>query len=250
MIARVEQDFISGTVTSHNLTEGRFLLMGSGEFLPWSAEAERFALGPAATGGPVVLLATASAPEGDRVFDGWGTMGLAHFESLGLKARRVQLKTREDASRADLIDSIEDASMVFFSGGNPAYLARTLDGTPFLDAITEVLAAGAVFAGCSAGAMVAGARAARPVGPAYRYVGLGLIPRVRFGVHWNRMPGFLPKESIVSGGNQSDSFIGIDESTAIVGDGTSWRVFGLGNAEVRRLGRHTKYRAGEEFSLA
>jgi hypothetical protein len=64
------------------------------------------------------------------------------------------------------------------------------------------------------------------------------------------MPGFLPKESIVSGGDRADTFIGIDESTAIVGDGTSWRVFGLGSAEVRRLGRHTKYRAGEEFSLA
>jgi cyanophycinase len=249
MIARVEQDFLVGTVTSQKLTGGRFLLMGSGEFLPWSAEAERFALGPAATRGPVAVLATASAPEGDRVFDGWEAMGLAHFESLGLKARRVQLKTREDASRADLIDSIQDARMIFFSGGNPAYLAHTLDGTPFLNAITQVMAAGAVFAGCSAGAMVAGARSVRPVGPAYRYAGLGLIPRVRFGVHWNRLPGFLPRESIVSGGDPSDSFVGIDESTAIVGDGTSWRVFGLGTAEVRRLGRHTKYRAGEEFSL-
>jgi cyanophycinase len=224
--------------------------MGSGEFLPWSAEAERYALGPAATHGPVAVLATASAPEGDRVFDSWGTMGLAHFETLGLGARLVQLKTREDALRSDLIDNIKDASMFFFSGGNPAYLARTLDGTPFLDALTQALAGGAVFAGCSAGAMVAGARAARPVGPGYRYAGLGLISGVRFGVHWNRLPAFLPKEAFVSGGDPSDMFIGIDESTAIVGDGTSWRVFGLGSAEVRRLGRHTKYRAGEEFSLA
>jgi hypothetical protein len=130
-------------VEHNNLTRGRFLLMGSGEFLSWSAEAERFALGPAATSGPIALLATASAPEGDRIFDGWGTMGLAHFESLGLTARLVQLKTREDASRGDLIDSIEDASMVFFSGGNPAYLASTLDGAPFLNAITKLLSAGA-----------------------------------------------------------------------------------------------------------
>jgi cyanophycinase-like exopeptidase len=69
-------------------------------------------------------------------------------------------------------------------------------------------------------------------------------------VHWNRLPGFLPKESFVSGGDPSDTFIGIDENTAIVGDGASWRVFGSGSAEVRRSGRHTKYRAGEEFSLA
>lgn len=142
--------------------------------------------------------------------------------------------------------------MLFFSGGNPVYLARTLDGTPFLDAITRLLAAGAVFAGCSAGAMVTGARAERPVGPAFRHVGLGLIPHVRFGVHWNRMPGFIPglKEFVVSGGDRADRFVGIDENTAMVGDGTSWRVFGLGEVEVRGPGQRTRSRAGDEFSLA
>lgn len=231
---------------------GHFLLLGSGEFLPWSSEAERYALGLDKREGSVAVLATASAPEGDQVFDRWGGMALAHYESLGVPARLIELKTRQDASRADLILSIDGASMLFFSGGNPVYLSRTLDGTPFLDAITRSLAAGAVFAGCSAGALVAGARAARPVGPAFRHVGLDLIPHVRFGVHWNRMPGFLPglREFIVSGGDGTDCFVGIDENTAMVGDGTNWRVFGLGEVEVRGPGQRTRFRAGDEFSLA
>jgi cyanophycinase len=231
---------------------GHFLLMGSGEFLPWSSEAERYALGLDRRERSVAVLATASAPEGDQVFDRWGRMALAHYESMEAPARLIGLKTRQDASRADLIAGIDGASMLFFSGGSPVYLAHTLDGTPFLDAITRSLAAGAVFAGCSAGAMVAGARPERPVGPAFRHVGLGLIPHVRFGVHWNRMPGFLPgwKEFVVSGGDRTDRFVGIDENTAMVGDGTNWRVFGLGEVEVRGPGQRIRFRAGDEFGLA
>lgn len=230
---------------------GRFLLLGAGEFLPWSGEAERFVLSTAPPG-YVAVLATASAPEGDVVFERWGRMALEHYGELGIAAEAVDLRTREDAERADLVERLEGAAMVFFSGGNPRYLERVLDSSPALEAIRRRLAAGAVFAGCSAGAMVAGARVPRERGPDFRFVGLGLIPNVRFGVHWNRMPGFLPglKEFIVSGGRR-ESFVGIDESTAIAGDGDSWRVFGAGGVDVRsRDGQRFRYRAGDEFSLA
>jgi cyanophycinase len=229
----------------------RFLLMGSGEFLPWSEAAERHALGPATRNGWIAVLATASAPEGDEVFDRWGGMALAHYEGLGLPARLVELKTKEDTARPELISAVEAASMVFFSGGNPAYLQDTLDGTPLLDAIIRALAVGAVFAGCSAGAMIASARVARTPGPNFRSVGLGLVPHVRFGVHWNRLPRLVPglKRLMASAGDGNDAFVGIDEMTAIVGDGAGWRVFGLGLVEVRRFGKSARFRAGDEFSL-
>ena len=41
-----------------------------------------------ATGdGRVLILPTASAKEGDEVFDGWGSKGLEHFDSLGIAGR-------------------------------------------------------------------------------------------------------------------------------------------------------------------
>ncbi len=73
----------------------RFLLLGSGEFLPWSEEAERYVIGPAPAG-PVAVLPTASAPEGDEVFDRWGRMALTHYAKLGVQARS---RRREDARR-------------------------------------------------------------------------------------------------------------------------------------------------------
>jgi cyanophycinase-like exopeptidase len=228
-----------------------FLLLGAGEFLPWSEEGERYVLRLTRRTGPIAILPTASAPEGDTVFDRWGTMGLDHYAQLGLDARVVPLKTRDDALDPALIAALDDVSMVFFSGGNPAYLARTLDWTPFLDALVRGLASGLVFAGCSAGAMVAGARVGTSAGPGFRSAGVGLVAHARFGVHWNRVPG-LPgvKRFMTAGSERAGAFVGIDEMTAIAGDGVRWRVFGGGRVEVRRLGDRSFYSAGDEFSLA
>jgi cyanophycinase-like exopeptidase len=228
-----------------------FLLLGAGEFLPWSEEAERNVLRLTRRAGPIAILPTASAPEGDSVFDRWGRMGLDHYAQLGLDARVVPLKTHADALDPALTAMLDGVSMVFFSGGNPAYLARTLDGTPFLDALVRGLASGMVFAGCSAGAMVAGARATTTTGQGFRSAGLGLVAHVRFGVHWNRVPG-LPgvKRFMTAGIAAADAFVGIDEMTAIAGDGARWRVFGAGRVEVRRRGDQSVYSAGDEFSLA
>ena len=55
-------------MTGHKTLE----LMGSGEFEPWSEEVDRFSLSRADFGdGSVVILPTASAPEGDEVFNRW-----------------------------------------------------------------------------------------------------------------------------------------------------------------------------------
>jgi len=60
--------------------------MGSGEFEPWSAEMDRQVLDRANGDGRVLILPTASAKEGDEVFDGWAAKGLAHYSSLGIPA--------------------------------------------------------------------------------------------------------------------------------------------------------------------
>jgi hypothetical protein len=55
---------------------------------------------------------------------------------------------------------------------------------------------------------------------------------------------------MTAGSDRADAFIGIDEMTAIAGDGTRWRVFGASRVEVRRAGDRSFYSAGDEFSLA
>jgi cyanophycinase-like exopeptidase len=132
--------------------DGRtFLLMGSGEFEPWSEEVERAALQGAQGDGSVAIVPTASFPDGRAIFERWGAMGLAHYEAMGVPASIVPLEDRSDAMRKGVASLVADASMVFFSGGKPRYLARAIDGTPFWDGLLAALDRGAVFAGCSAG---------------------------------------------------------------------------------------------------
>ena len=228
----------------------RFLLLGSGEFEPWSEEAERAAVTEADP--TVAILPTASAPEGDAVFERWATMGLEHYRSMGWLARVIPVKSREDAEREDLAAELEHVGLVFFSGGSPKFLGSTIAGTRLWKALDRALDRGAVFAGCSAGAMVASqsrdqARERR-VGASWTF-GLGLIPHVAFGVHWDRMskiPGL--RWWVTSRVPSTSWFVGIDERTAILGDGTSWEVFGSGAAHVRGPETRASFVAGDRFS--
>lgn len=116
---------------------GRFLLLGSGEFEAWASEAERFALAEAPGDGSVAVLATASAPEGDAVFERWIGMGLAHYKSIDVAAQALRVRTRSDALDTSIAKVLDGVSMVFFSGGSPKYLAATLRGTVVWDATSH-----------------------------------------------------------------------------------------------------------------
>lgn len=227
----------------------RFLLLGSGEFEAWSAEPERAALDGVLPS--VVILPTASAPEGDAVFDRWGRMGLEHYADLGWEASVLPVKSREDADREELVRALEGASLVYFSGGNPKHLGSVIEGTALWRALNRALDRGAVFAGCSAGAVVASQSRAqareRRVGASWTF-GLGLVPHVSFGVHWDRMskiPGL--RWWVTSRVPERGWFVGIDERTAILGDGERWRVFGQGGAMVSHGGARRVFGPGETF---
>jgi hypothetical protein len=77
-----------------------------------------------------------------------------------------------------------------------------------------------------------------------------LVTNVSFGVHWDRtkwIPGFRPlvKSRLPHG----TWFAGIDERTAVLGDGVEWEVFGLQTVDVRGPGvARRAYAAGERFS--
>jgi len=233
-----------------NAPSGRtFLLMGSGEFEPWSNEIEAAALD--GRPGPVAVLPTASSTEGDDVFGRWGRMGLEHYSAAGIDSRLVPVKTREDADREEIARELEGAAMVFFSGGKPQHLAETIHGTRLWDALLAALDAGAVYAGCSAGALVASQsreqRRERGVRTGWVY-GLGLVPHVSFGVHWDKVKVIPGLRSVVMSRIPPGSwFVGLDERTAILGDGRRWRVYGVGEVTVRHAGGTEIHEAGATF---
>ena len=232
-----------------NAPKRTFLLMGSGEFEPWSNEIEAAALDGRL--GPVAVLPTASSAEGDDVFGRWGSMGLEHYAAAGIDARLVPVKTREDADREEIARELEGAAMVFFSGGKPQHLAETIHGTRLWDALLAALDAGTVYAGCSAGALIASQsreqRRERGVRTGWVY-GLGLVPHVSFGVHWDKVKVIPGLRSVVMSRIPPGSwFVGLDERTAILGDGRRWRVYGVGEVTVRHAGGTEIHEAGATF---
>lgn len=221
--------------------------MGSGEFQPWAGPAEIAAISVARGDGSVAILATASAPEGDAVFQRWNEQGLRHYESLRIPARVLEVRDREDAADPETARSVRAASLVFFSGGNPSYLRATLVDTRLFSAIEELLAAGGVYGGCSAGAMVAGAQLPGGRGLA-RFAwgqGLGLVGGHIFGVHWDA-PMMLPFRTLLSGRVPPDfQFLGIGEDTSIFSADEGWLVSGKGAVDQRHEGRRQRYTAAD-----
>ncbi|HEX9697601.1 MAG TPA: Type 1 glutamine amidotransferase-like domain-containing protein [Actinomycetota bacterium] len=231
-------------------------LLGSGEYLPWAGEVDRWMLERASGDGSVALLATAAAPEGDAMADKWSAMGLEHYRSLGVPARVVPLSTREDAASGEIVAAIESVSMVFFSGGNPAYLAATLRDTPFWTRLMQRVDGGMAVAGCSAGACIFGEVAPDPtrmdsMEAAFSPAGLAVFPGVVFGAHWDVLDTYAPdlRGTSIRAMPPGCHMVGIDENTAMASGDDVWTVFGSGGVHVYQTETAVTYTAGQTLRL-
>ena len=137
---------------------GPLALVGSGEYLPVMHEVEAALI----AGRPprFVQLATAAAPEGQGSMARWHVLGLAAALRIGVEQVVVPVLDRVSADDEGLASLVEGAGLVYLSGGNPGFLAETLQGTRVWAAIESAWRAGAALAGCSAGAMAMGGRVA------------------------------------------------------------------------------------------
>lgn len=236
-------------------------LFGSGEFERWAEPADRILLDSAASSSDrVLILPTASAPEGDEVFDEWGRKGIAHYRSIGATPEVVPLKTRKDAHRPDLVDRVEGAGLVFFSGGNPGYLAKVLETTPFWSAVLAAVESGTSLAGCSAGATMLGALApdvtsdtlADRLSEMVWRDALKLYPKLLIGAHWDALDTYVPglKKFVIGSIPEGCVLLGIDESTGVLGMQGRWTVHGRGQASIIEVGGESRnFGPGETFEL-
>src|SRR4026208_1024310 len=109
---------------------GPVALVGAGEFLPAMLDfdsALRKAPGPARP--RVVILPTASYPDGEDVFQRWAAMGVAHFASLGAEVEPVLVRHRGAAAAPAACQAIGEADLVYLSGGKPAHALDALAGS-------------------------------------------------------------------------------------------------------------------------
>jgi len=230
-------------------------LLGSGEFLPWSEQVDQRLVAEADGDGRVLIVPTASAPEGKDVFERWGSLGLAHFSRLDIPAEVLDLRTREDTDDPRLLARLDGASAVYFSGGNPAYLARTLADSDFLAAMLKQLDRGMAYAGCSAGVAclneITFDSDTMDIGQIFK-PGLALVPRTVFAPHWDIVDTWMPgaSEFMVGSVPEGFTFVGMDEDTAMMGRGSSWEVIGKSGIHIKSQNAWASYRDGDRFELA
>jgi cyanophycinase len=235
---------------------GLIALVGAGEYLPVMDEIDRHLLASVDTNGRaprVVCLPTAAGQEGDESVGRWLRMGVEHFQALGTEVTPARIIDRTSADDPQWENALENADLIYFSGGNPMYLYETMQGSRAWAAAQKAWARGAVYAGCSAGAMILAQKV-----PNFRAAGLTsldafrIVPATFVIPHFDRMRGLWSAYLFgVRHQLKEEQFVlGVDEDTALVGKlGETWQVMGKGQAHLITRDNQQDFAAGQEVSL-
>ena len=164
------------------------------------------------------------------------------FRSLGVRhVHRLSVENRAEAESPRSLRTLEDASAVFFTGGDQLRITSVLGDTPVFSRLLEIFAGGGTIAGTSAGASMmsdtmivgGGQNGSHRIGPDLQMApGLGFAQDMVIDQHFaergriTRLLGVVAQNPRILG-------IGIDENTAIeVKPFESFLVLGTGAVYV------------------
>lgn len=163
------------------------------------------------------------------------------FGDLGVdEISCLDIRYADEADRDDHLDTVENADLIYFGGGDQVKLVKTLRKTRFFDLIRNRFNTGGLhIAGTSAGASAAGNpvfyngnRKGLKKGSIKVTDGFGLIDGVAIDTHFtnrNRLPRLC--QMLVTG--QCKKGIGLDEDTGIMIDPQlRFKVIGSGKVTV------------------
>ena len=213
-----------------NENQGKLLIIGGAEDKEGECKILReFLRCAGGTKAHIVIMTAATSLPGEV-----GDNYIRVFERLGAEdVRVVDTQTPEDANNPDYLEAIEQATGIFFTGGEQARIINCLKGTKLDEAMHKRYAEGIIIGGTSAGAammpdmmIIEGDSETNPrvevvaMGP-----GMGFLPGVVIDQHFaqrgrlGRLVTALLLQPAVLG-------FGIDENTAILVSGDELEVIG------------------------
>jgi cyanophycinase len=178
-------------------------------------------------------------------------MGVQHFQELGAEVSAVRIIDRASADDPQWEPVLENADLIYFSGGDPGYLYQTMKGSRAWAAAQRAWERGAIYAGCSAGAMILGKRM-----PSFRLAGtqagFGVVPAAFIVPHFDAIPGIW--KPIVFGLQKQlkkgERMIGVDEDTALIGKlNGEWIVKGKSQVHIFTHNGKISYKDGQALRL-
>ena len=227
---------MSPAKVTHENKRGWIIPIGGGDKkVKSSTIMQRFVDLSGGSSSQMVIIPTASQLDtaGERTRDVFQELGVSEIEIL-------DLETRADCNDPRLIEKLDNATGIFFTGGNQLRLATTIGGTDAAKSFRAGNARGIHIAGTSAGAafvcehMIAiGKSGGTPKrGMASLSPGLGLTNRVIVDQHF-RERDRLGRLLTALAYNPFATGIGVDEDTAaFIGPDDVIEVFGSGGLTV------------------
>jgi len=204
-----------------------------------------------------LVIATVASHEPEGYFDVYQKA----FAALGVTdLAELYVNDRDETRSPRNLDLLRDAAGIFFTGGDQLRISSQIGDTPIEDMVRAIHDRGGVVAGTSAGAsvmsetmLVRGPSAeSHRIGDLHMAPGLGLIRDVIIDQHFaergriGRLLGGVAQNPRVLG-------IGIDEDTAIVIDGDTFKVVGAGAVYVvdgSTVGQSNIAEAGRQEALS
>jgi len=233
---------------------GLITLVGSGEYLPIMEDVDHYLLTSLNLNGRkprVVCLPTAAGKEGDGSINRWSGMGVSHFEKLGAEVHALRIIDRAAADDPQWESTLENADLIYFSGGDPGYLFETMNGSRAWKAATRAWERGAIYAGCSAGAMILAKQMPR-FRLAQTQTGFGIVPAQFIIPHFDAIPIVFKPLMLALKTQLKDGqrMIGVDEDTALIGTlGGEWKVMGQSKVHIFTRDGEQTYESGQTLRL-
>ena len=221
----------------------RFLLVGGEEFRPAGVSMDYRILELAGKTPPrVAIIPTAAASENPQLA---AANGIRHFSGLGADAYGLDVTRRADAENPRIAAQVNDADLIYFTGGSPEHLRSVLADSALLQAVTAACDNGAIWAGSSAGAMVMGAVMRRPSAGSPVSPALNVIANVMTLPHHERSDPEAVAAQLAGPDYVGLTVLGIDGATGLLLEPHGSTALGAGNVTVYRAGGWKRYAAGD-----
>jgi cyanophycinase len=221
---------------------GLIALVGGNEFRSNCEPMDRALLSRIGGKPRVVILPTAAARENPALA---AENGVRHFRRLGAHAEAAMVVDAGTGREKKWVALIQSADLVYFTGGDPLYLLKTMRGSPAWKAALEVWELGRMVAGSSAGAMICGGRMWAP-GRGWRK-GLAVLPQIAVIPHHARLAAVWNANRMRASLTGGITLVGIDEATALLGG--PWEVVGPGQVAVYHGDKPKLFTHGQAVDL-
>ena len=220
----------------------RLVLAGGDEFRDGCEDMDISILKATGKKNPKVFIVPTGAGETNAVKSAMD--GVRYFSKLGAVASPLMVVDTDTANNPENSAIIKRADIVYFTGGDPSFLLRTLRDSTFLDGLRVALHHRAIIAGSSAGAMV--------MCEWMKYGGwtkaLNLIPGIAVLPHHERNDPETTNSQLQKSSPNGIRVLGVDAKSCCFIDGGRWSVRGLGSVTLYMKSGWNQYYKGQDFS--